>query len=304
MLPVLFSIGNMAISSFGVFLSLGFLYGVFLIWRLTRAWDLDEEKILDLTLLTFLGGFIFARLYFGFEHFLFFIKNPLRLILVQKYPGFSFWGGFIGGWLTLYFFARRKKVDFWQIADIAAVGFLGGLIFSSIGCFLGGCSIGTASNLPLAVPMVGAIGKRFPIQVLEAAAYLFVLGNIWKQATHFHQRGKIISSSLIYIGMIKLITEPLRQVHGTSYIFAIVLIVLGVTVFYKVQQGKRTPVSDLRWLILFIVRLITDRDTQRLVVSMLRKNWYNQKTYLLWQLKNFSKILRRFRVKLTPKNIG
>ena len=47
MLPVLFSIGKISVSSFGIFLALGILLGIFLVWRLSRAWDLDEEKILD-----------------------------------------------------------------------------------------------------------------------------------------------------------------------------------------------------------------------------------------------------------------
>ena len=68
MFPVLFSIGKITVSSFGVFLTLGFLFGVFLVWRLTRAWELNEEKILDLTMLTFIGGLIGARIYFLMEN--------------------------------------------------------------------------------------------------------------------------------------------------------------------------------------------------------------------------------------------
>src|ERR1035437_2093730 len=101
MFPVLFIIPGKSVSSFGIFLALGFLYGVFLIWRLSRAWDLDEEKVLDLTLFTFLGGLIGARLYFALENPQIFTANILRLVLVTKYTGFSFWGAILGGWLTL-----------------------------------------------------------------------------------------------------------------------------------------------------------------------------------------------------------
>src|SRR5438552_13186037 len=113
MFPTLFSIGKFGISSFGVFLAFGFILGVFLIWRLARAWDLDEEKILDLTLLTFFGGLIGARIYFVLSHLSFFGLNPLKILLFQKYPGFSFWGAFLGGWLSLFYFAKKFKWDFW-----------------------------------------------------------------------------------------------------------------------------------------------------------------------------------------------
>ncbi len=82
MLPVLFSTGGLSISSFGFFLSLGFIYGVFLIWRLSRAWDINEEKVLDLVLLIFLGGFLGARLYFILEHSEFFLNDLTRVILI------------------------------------------------------------------------------------------------------------------------------------------------------------------------------------------------------------------------------
>ena len=168
MFPVLFTIGKIPVSSFGVFLSLGFLLGVFLIWRISRAWDLDEEKILDLTLFTFLGGLIGARIYFVIEHFQVFSQNLPGIFFFNKIPGFSFWGAVLGGWLMLFFLVKDKRWDFWMISDIAAIGFLGGLILSDIGCFLGGCSVGIRSDLFLAVNMVGVLGKRFPIQAVEA----------------------------------------------------------------------------------------------------------------------------------------
>ena len=157
MLPVLFSIGNISLTSFSVFLAIGIFFGMMLVWRLARAWDLNEEKTLDLILLTFLGGVIGARLYFAVANLPLFIDNPLDLFFPGKIPGFSFWGAFLGGWLSLYFFSRRLKLDFLHIVDIAIVGLLGGLIFSDIGCFLGGCYIGAASKAPFAVNMVGFV---------------------------------------------------------------------------------------------------------------------------------------------------
>lgn len=294
MLPVLFSIGNLSVSSFGIFLALGFLMAVFLVWRLARSWDLDEEKILDLTLLTFLGGLIGARLYFGLENWQFFSSNPFRLLLILKYPGFSFWGGILGGWLILYFFTKKFKVDFWQAADIGAVGFFGGLIFADMGCLLGGCGAGIPSQLPLAVPMVSLVGKRLPVQAIEALLLTLVLFKIWSVATHFHLRGKIVSMSFIYLGIIKLAMDPLRQ-DPSGYFFPLSLIVLGITIFYRINVGKRTPISDLRLLTSFLLRLVTDATARKLLIEALLKSWYNQKILILWKL-------RRFRVRSAPKN--
>jgi len=289
----------MSVSSFGVFLALGFLVGVFLIWRLARAWDLNEEKILDLTLLTFLGGLIGARLFFALGHMELFAENMLGIILINKLPGFSFWGGFLGGWLTLYFFTRKKGEDFWQISDIAAIGFLGGLVLTDVGCFLGGCSVGIQSNFFLASHMVGFLGRRFPTQILEAALLFLVMIRLWPIAVHFHPRGKILSLTLIYVGAVKFLMEPLRQRGDESLIFPVVLIFLGAVLFYKVT--KRHIISDLKNLWFYAIKLITVSKVRRYALERVKKYWYNQTTSFSWNIRNLRKTLRRFNVRFPYK---
>ena len=279
MFPTLLSIGNFALSSYGMFLALGFLFGVFLIWRLSRAWDLDEEKILDLTLLTFIGGLIGARLYFVLTHLPAFVSIS-KILIFTKYPGFSFWGAFLGGWLILYFFSRRQRMDFWLVADIAVVGFLGGLIFSDLGCFLGGCGVGGATKSFLGVSMVGLIGKRWPVQIFEACLFGILLINIWSSATHFHQRGKIVSVSLMLLGLIKLILEPFKVSADDDYIFSSLILILGITIFYKITN--RNVISDLISFVRFCLQ-------PRLVLETLKKGWYNQKIIIAWRFRSFKK---------------
>lgn len=296
MFPVLFSIGSVSLSSFGVFLALGICFGIFLVWRLCRAWDLDEERSLDLTLLTFIGGLLGARIYFATENLPVFASSPLNLILINKVPGLSFWGGILGGWLTLYYFARRFKMDFWILADIALVGVLGGLILSSLGCFLGGCDIGIPSKAFFAVTMVGSLGKRWPIQVVESLLLSIGLVKIWSEALHFHQRGKIAGLGFIYIGIIKLILDPLKQDHSGN-IFSLSFIILGLTIYFKVT--KQNPVTNLKSLGKFLVKFITVSEVRKGVVQTVYKSCYNQKTAIGWKLRNLKKLLRRSNVKFS-----
>lgn len=307
MLPVLFSIGPISISSFGFFLALGFLYGALLVWRLARAWDLEEEEILDLVLLVFFGGLIGARVYFVLLHPSFF-DDLFKAFLITKYPGFSFWGALLGGWLSLFYFTRRFKLNFWQIADIAVVGFLGGLILGDIGCLLGSCSVGVRSESFLAVNMVGVIGKRFPTPALEALLLIMILRSLWPKATHFHIAGQILSWGLIYLGLVKFILEFFRQEQGAGYIFSLVLSTLGVAVFYKIS--KRSPLADLRQFISNTIRFITENQFRNVVLSNTSKGWYNYfssvalSQQVSWTKlgKFLNKFLKKIHVKPTPKD--
>lgn len=298
MFPTLFTIGNFGVSSFGIFLALGFLLGVILVWRLARAWDLDEEKVLDLTILTFFGGVIFSRIYFVWEHLSLFLSSPLKIFLFTKTPGFSLWGAFLGGWLTLYFFSRKFKINFWQAADIAAVGFLGGLVLKNLGCLLGGCDIGITSKFFLAVPMIGVVGKRIPAPGLEALLLTLILLKIWYAATHFHQRGKIVSSVLIFWGLVRFLLEPLKQ--QKELFFDAILFILGLTIFYKITG--RNVLVDLRMFLKFVISIFISAKSRKRALQTLTKSWYNQKTALFWKLKDIKKAAGRINVKFSYKN--
>lgn len=296
MFPVLLSFGGITVSTMGFFLALGFLLALFLVWRLSRAWDLDEEKTLDLTLLTFLGGLIGARLFFAGANFSYFSGNLLNVLLFYKAPGFSFMGGFLGGWLTLFFFARRFKADFWQFSDIALVGFFGSLILADLGCFFGACNVGTVTKSFLGVSMTGMIGRRWPVQLFEALLLLVIFFRVWASATHFHQRGKIAALGFIYIGIIKLILLPLRQ-NQKEAVSAVILTVLGLTLFYLVT--KQSPLTHIKKTGSLLPALFLDPVFRKKVVQKIGKYCYNQKTNFFWRLRSLKKLLRRSNVKFS-----
>lgn len=310
MYPVLFHLGPLTVSSFGFFLSLAVLFAVFISWRLAKAYDLNLEKVIDLAIFTFLGGIVFARIFFVIFNWSFFgFDNLSKIFLINLFPGFSFWGGLMGGIFVLWLFSKRFKLVFWQITDFAAVSFLLGLAISDIGCFLGGCYIGASSQSFLALPVVGIIGKRLPISLFESLILFFVFFYLFKQVIKFHFAGKILALSLIYLGLIKFILQFFRDTQGRegliSYFLSFGLIISGIFVFYL--RSKRNIVEDLRNL----AQTPFSFKKRQTVVSSLKKTWYNKR--VSWKIKlsrirkflgNFPRILkRRLNVKSTPKDI-
>jgi phosphatidylglycerol---prolipoprotein diacylglyceryl transferase len=309
MLPVLFSFGPISISSFGLFLSLGFLLGTFLIWRLAKGWDLDEEKVLDLILLTSFGGLVGARIYFVLFNLEFFSVDIFRVLLITKYPGLNFWGGILGGFLGLIFFAKKLKLNLWQMGDLASVGLLSGLVLGDLGCLLSGCDVGYFSNAFFGVNLVGVVGKRFPVQLLESLLALWVLYRIWPEAVKFHFHGKILSQILIFLGLIKFITQFFRDSGYLGFLFSALLTLSGIFVYYR--TSKAGFVKDIRRLKLLFVGLFTNRQTRKLVIERVRRTCYNSLRSIVsgqkkvWRSRGYlvKKFLRKIHVKPTPKNI-
>lgn len=307
MLPVLFALGSLSISSFGFFLSLGFVIAVFIIWRLAVSYDLEQEKTLDLILLSFFGGIFGARIYFVLLNWELY-GSVDKILLINRYPGLSFWGGLMGGILVLWFFSNKLKMDFWQIADFGAVGLLAALILGDVGCFLGGCAYGVISALPIATSIVGLIGKRFPTPMLEAIILLLFFISLYKKALRFHFTGKIISQLLIVIGLVKFWLEFLRgdtkRLVGWvtySHVLSILSIILGLVVFYT--QSNRSLKKDISWLML----LPSSEGKRAQLAAIIKKNWYNRRINLKVRAGKFKqetillvrKLSRRLHVKTT-----
>ncbi len=306
MFPVLFSFGSYSVTTFGLFLVLAFLASSFTIWRLCRFYDIDEEKTTNLVILTFFGGFIGARVYVIVTNWNFY-NTFYKAILFTKYPGLSFWGGLLGGFITFLLLSKRSKLNFWQIADFASVGVLLGMILGEIGCFFGGCEYGVESNLPFSTSVVGLLGKRLPISLFEALAFFLVYLILWRMIVRFHFAGKIVAYFFIFLGVIKFITGffrgdttliniSYRSLHlGNNWftygqLFALITFFYGWIIFYR--QGKRNFINDISWIWLVFI----SPKARRTLTLNLRKICYNY--WVSWRLKLAGGI---FLIKKSPK---
>lgn len=301
MLPVILSVGSFSLTSFGLFLFVSIFAGIFFTWRVGRVFDLREEKLLDLSLVTIICSLLGARIYFFLFHLNQF-DSILKFLLILKYPGLSFWGGLIGGLSAFLISCRIFKLPFWVTADFAAVGLLIGLSVGDLGCLLSSCGSGINSSLFLAVHQIGLIGKRFPIQALESIAFLVSFLNIFPQALKFHFSGKIASTCLIIIGLIKFLSEfligdPQKFLPYLSlgHFFSLLLIILGIRVYYA--ESKRKLLIDLiAWGHFF-----SDSKFRNRVVQNLSRRWYN--LTIAWKLtlsKKSQRLLKKINVKPTP----
>lgn len=174
MLPILFSIGPVTIYSLAFFLAAGFLTSSFILWRRLKDLGLKEEKILDLVVVMTLVSLLMARIFFVLQNLRYFGLFTSRWFLPGRYPGFSFWGTLIGIFLSLTWFIKKEKWDFWQVSDEVSLSLLPFLIAAQFGSFLDGSSLGKPTSLAWGLFFPGELLRRQPTSLLTAFTLFFI----------------------------------------------------------------------------------------------------------------------------------
>lgn len=208
MYPEIFRIGNFPITTYGIFLAVGMLLALFVASRLGARDGLPRERIYDLGLWTLLGGLV------GSKMLMFFVEDNVQVFSLDFLrSGGVYYGGLIGGFLTVVILVRFYKLSFWKVADALAPGVALGQAFGRQGCFAAGCCWGKptdawfgvhfteAGHEYTGVPMYGPDGHDlflYPTQLIESFTMLAVFGLL----VYLHRRKKFDGQVLITYGII------------------------------------------------------------------------------------------------------
>jgi phosphatidylglycerol:prolipoprotein diacylglycerol transferase len=163
MFPTILSIGPLTISSFGVFMALAFVVMIYLVWRHLREFSLSDGQIFDHVLLVVATALAGARLWFVLTHHDIFGKNILFPFMIWKFPGFSFWGGFLIGVPALYVFGKLLKLPIITLLDSYAASFPFAMLLGSVAVFLDGTVVGKETTGAIGMTIAGQVGKHHPV---------------------------------------------------------------------------------------------------------------------------------------------
>ncbi len=133
MFPEIFRIGSFPITTYGVMLALGMFLALFVASRLGARDGINRDRVFDLGLWTLLGGLAGSKILMLLvdESYNQNLWNIFSLDFLRS--GGVFYGGFIGGFLTVVLLMFIYKLNFWKVADAFAPGVGTWTIFRTAG---------------------------------------------------------------------------------------------------------------------------------------------------------------------------
>lgn len=179
--PILLSIGPFQIRYYGLFFVLAFVVAYFLLVHLAKRKELSitKDDIADLLLYIVIGAILGARIFYVFVYNLpFYLNNPFEIIAVW-HGGLAFHGGIIGASIAGIYFTKRKKIDFYELADIVVIPLALGLALGRLGNFINGELYGHITTVPWSVKFPDAEGFRHPSQIYASFKDLLIFFTLW-----------------------------------------------------------------------------------------------------------------------------
>jgi phosphatidylglycerol:prolipoprotein diacylglycerol transferase len=249
MLSIIFSTGAFNLYTFGFLMAIGVFLEIFIIWRRLKELGLKEERVLDFLMVSLLLGLLFSRALFIIQNFHNFGWLPLRWVGFIRFPGFSFWGWVLGLIVSLSWFAKKEKWEFWRVADETVFGILPFLILFQIGSFLDGSGFGRTTNMPWGMYFPGTLLKRHPLSLFSALFLFAIWYFLLKVERHWRtwdwyknkQGGFVTLSGLGLIFLTHLLLAFLRDSGVYFYWLGVGLTVIGLAitvVFFFINSGR------------------------------------------------------------------
>lgn len=249
MKPIIFSIGNFNVYSWGFMMALAVIISVWGCGRLFEKEGYQREWAMDLIVLMALAGLAGSYLlYFVTYDWGLFWSSPSQYWAMHRggVRGLVWYGGFIAAFIPLTIYIKRKNLSFWKLGDIFAPYLALSYALVRIGCFLAGCCYGkaTASFLGVVFPYVDSC-SRYPTQLMSSAANLLIFAFLlWS----YHRRrfsGQIMGLYLMLYPIYRFIIEYFREPEAMvgsltqAQFISIIIFLVGALLYAWLSRRQR-----------------------------------------------------------------
>lgn len=247
--PVMISVGPFSIYWYGFFIVSAIMLSFFLAKGRIEKKKLDFGITLD-NLYDFIIGAVFvsilsARLYYVLFNLKYYLANPSEILQIWN-GGLAIYGGIIGAIVYSLIFCRRKKIIFYNLADLATPYLALSQAIGRWGNFINQEAYGYVTNLPWKMGIFdSSLGDYIyvhPTFFYESICNFILFWILMKISKNRKFEGQIFFLYMIGYGIIRSVVEGLRTdslMIGNfriSQVLSLLFVGLfGVMYYYKIK---------------------------------------------------------------------
>ncbi len=138
---------TITINWYGAIIAFGFLLAVLFGGRMAYKWKMNLDKMVDVLIYGTLAGIVGARLYYVLSRWDYYGKNLSEIPAIWN-GGLAIYGGLIAGIIAAFVVCKVRKMNFFNLLDIACMSFLIGQGIGRWGNFTNQEAFGTNTDLP------------------------------------------------------------------------------------------------------------------------------------------------------------
>ncbi|MFC1807828.1 prolipoprotein diacylglyceryl transferase [Candidatus Omnitrophota bacterium] len=242
--PILLSIGNIRVYSYGLMLAIGFLVASFLASKRAHVYNIEKDTVSNLGFLFLVSGIIGARLFYVILNMSYFSSNPFEVFFIHR-GGLVFYGGFISAALSGVIFAKLSKLSILNTGDLAAPFIPLAHSFGRIGCFLNGCCYGKPTTLFFGVLFPYNDAKVYPTQAISSVGLFLIFILLFNMQKKRRFKGQIFISYFITYAILRFITDFFRGDPSPMYLgmtiaqlLSLIIMVASIILYIKLKNQK------------------------------------------------------------------
>jgi len=194
--------------------------------------------------LAMLGIFFGSKLLYIITRWSWLMEDTSRWSIMIS-GGFVVYGGIIFAFLLPVIYTRLKKINYWEYADLFALGAPLANLANRIGCFFNGCCYGNPVilNIPWAVYYKDALRHPTPVYHGISAVIIFLILLRLNKKKNFN--GFMILSYLVLYSIFRFVVEFFRHIDpkyvffsltGSQWISIIIIIPAGFIIWKKSKK--------------------------------------------------------------------
>jgi phosphatidylglycerol:prolipoprotein diacylglycerol transferase len=266
--PLVFHLGPLEITGYGIMMMVAFLMGGWLIALELRRRRLAEDYAADLVAAAVVGGIVGAKLWY-----VALTRDPGALF---SRGGLVWYGGFVGGTIAVILNGWRLRVPLRWTMQLVAPALAAAYALGRVGCFLVNDDYGRPTNLPWAVKFpkglppstAGNMEHLFgiavppgtdpstvlavhPTQLYETGLMLIAFAILWRLRLSDRPVGWLFGLYLVFAGVERFLVEIVRAkddrflgAFTLAQLTSVILVLIGSALLVAWRSGPSPDPGD------------------------------------------------------------